>query len=343
MDTGHTVYHVNEESERRAQRLHIESTIVDTCNTAVWDEDYIVNRLVPSGVNVTVPTIASEFGYATTGTEIAGWFAMLRKFNRYLQKATSFEEVERAVAEGKVAVIYAFQSPKPLDGNLDLLEVYYELGVRVLQITYNYRGYAGDGCLERYDGGLSDWGIKLVERMNKLGMLIDLSHASPKTSVDVIEISVSPVIFSHSNCKSVVDNPRNIDNALVEKIKRTNGYIGVNVFLSMVSKDFNRTPTLDDVLNHVEHIVHIAGPEYVGFGLDRGEGMTSDMFESLNFPADSYASYSDSFDKHLVPEIRSVRQFMNLTRALVKRGYSDSEVEGILGGNFLRVLRQVVG
>lgn len=343
MNETYLMLEVDEASEKRAQRLHSESIIVDTCNTAVWDEGYIVNRLVPSGVNATVLTIASQFGYAGTGPDMAKWFSMMRKFKKYLLTATSCSDIEKAVSERKVAVIYAFQSPKPLDDNLELLEVYYELGVRVLQITYNYRGYAGDGCLERHDGGLSDWGMKLIERMNELGMIIDLSHTSPKTSADVMEISSQPVIFSHSDCKALVNNPRNIDDVSIKKIKDINGYIGINVFLSMISENFNRTPTLDEVLDHVDHVAKVAGPEYVGFGLDRGEGMTIDTFKSLNFPSDSYASYEDSFDRRLVPEIKSVCQFINLTRALVKGGYSDTEIGGILGGNFLRVFKQVVG
>jgi membrane dipeptidase len=334
---------VDEETEKRAQKLHSESIVVNSCDTSEWDEDYVVNRLGPSGVNVTVPTMASQFDYKGTGADLSPWFAKMRTFDKYLMKATSYADIEKALAAGKIAVIFAFQSAKPLDDNLDLLDIYYEMGVRVLQITYNYRGMSGDGCLESYDGGLSDWGARLVERMNKLGMLIDLSHASAKTSADVLEISTQPVIFSHSNCKALVNNPRNIDDNLIHAIQKKNGYIGINVLLSMVSEHFHSTPSLDEVLDHVDHISKTIGPSYVGFGLDRAEGMTREKYQSFGFPPDSYPSFDDAMHKHAVREIKSVRQFINLTRMLVKRGYSDSEVRNILGGNFLRVFKQVAG
>jgi membrane dipeptidase len=333
---------VDAKSEKRAQQLHSESIVVDTCNTAVWDQDYIVNRLVPSGVNVIVKTLTSRGAYAETGLQLAQWFSKMHMFSEHLVRGVSYSEIKKAMEEGKVAVIYALQSSQPLDDHLELLDVYYEMGVRVLQLTYNSRINAGDGCLERYDGGLSDWGMKLVEKMNKLGMVVDLSHTSPKTSADAIKASSQPVIFSHSNCRALVDNPRNIDDNLVKAIGKIDGYIGINSFLSMLTKDLNRTPSLDEVIAHVDHVAKTAGHHCVGFGLDRGEGRTLHQYQTSDFPPDSYPTW-DQRIKYLVKEIKSVRQFINLTRALVKRGYTDTEIKGILGGNFLRVFKQVVG
>ena len=339
MDRSYATVKVDAKTEERARRLHDGCLVVNACDTAEWTEDYVVNRLKPSGVNVTVPTMASHAGYAGTGEELASWFSRLRVLREHVARATCYADIERAVADGKVAAIYAFQSDRPLDGKLDLLDVYYEMGVRVLQITYNKRGYSGDGCLETFDGGLSDWGAKLVERMNELGMIIDLSHTSPKTSTDVLNITKQPVIFSHSNCKALINNIRNVDDTLLAGIKRCRGFVGINVLLSMVSKDFHRTPSIDELMDHVDYVAKTIGWEYVGFGLDRAEGMPKETWESFGFPPEHYPCYEDAVVNHAIQEVYSIRQFGNLTRMLVKRGYTDEQVKGILGGNFLRVFK----
>jgi len=347
LNQGLAVVQLDTESEKRAQRLYSDSIVVDTCHAAEWDEDYLVNRLAPSGINVVVRTIASrQGGYAETGPEMARWFSVMENCKEYLVKALCYNDIEKAVAEGKVAVIFAFQGSKPLDRKLELLDVYYQMGLRVLQLTYNNRDYAGDGCLESHDAGLSDWGKKLVERMNKLGAIVDLSHGSPKTTADAIEVSSDPVIHSHSNCKALVNNPRNVEDDLVKKLGETGGYIGINVWLSMLTDNFNCDPTLDDVLDHVDHAAKIGGPHCVGFGLDRAEGLTLEQYQAIGFPTGqggAYPTYERAFDTGLVKEIRGVGQFINLARALVKKGYIDTEITGILGGNFLRVFKRVVG
>jgi membrane dipeptidase len=326
--------------EATAQRIHRETMIVDTCNTAEWDDDYVIDRLAPSGVNVIVKTIASQTDYAETGSQIAPWFAKMRRYAKFLGKATDAREVDAVVADGRVAVIYALQNSKPLDEDIELIEVYYELGVRVIQLTYNYRGLAGDGCVERRDGGLSDWGVRLIEAMNDLGIVVDASHASPLTALDAIEVSRYPVILSHSNARAVVNNNRNVPDEVIKALGAKGGYMGLAVFLPMITEDRDRTPALEEFLAHIDHVNKIAGPGVVGFGLDRGEGRTLQQYSGFKFPTSTFPTWEQR-QRHLMPEIRSVSQFINLTRALVARGHSEEEIKGILGGNFMRVFRQV--
>lgn len=326
--------------ETIAQRIHRDALVVDSCNTAEWDETYIADRLVPSGINVIVKTIASQTAYAETGREIAPWFAKMRKYSESLTKVTNAREIEEAVRDGKVAVIYALQNSKPLDDDIGLLDVYYELGVRVIQLTYNYRGLAGDGCVERRDGGLSEWGVRLIEAMNDLGVVVDVSHASPQTALDAIEVSQFPVIFSHSNARAVVNNNRNVPDDVIRALGARGGYMGLAVFLPMITEDRDRTPTLDEFLKHVDHVNSVAGPGVVGFGLDRGEGRTLQQYSGFKFPTSTFPTWEQR-QRHLLPEIKSVSQFINLTRALVARGHPEDEIRSILGGNFMRVFRQV--
>ncbi len=328
--------------EDRAQRLHQSNPVVDTCNTAEWDDDYVMNRLKPSGVDVIVKTLAAHGDYSQSAPQLSHWFSKVHLYSDQLARVTSVDEINQAMNNGKVAVIYGLQNSSILNHELDMLEVIYELGIRVMQLTYNKRGLAGDGCLEGRDGGLSDWGAKLVERMNTMGILVDLSHASAQTARDVLSISTKPVIFSHSNCRALVDNPRNIDDQLIAELIQRNGYIGVAAFGSMISEDRDRTPSLREVIVHVDHVADLKGVANVGFGLDRGEGRTLRQYLNSDFPPDSYPTWEQR-NRHLIPELRSVYQFINLTRSLVERGYSDDQVAGILGGNFLRVFEEVVG
>lgn len=332
---------LSREMEERAQRLHRDNCVIDTCNTAEWDEDYILNRLKPSGVDVIVKTLAAHGDYMQSAMQLSKWFKKMREFKDHLVRVTSAEEISKARADGRIAVIYGLQNSEILNHNLDYVEVVHELGVRIMQLTYNKRGVAGDGCLESRDGGLSDWGVKLVERMNKLGILVDVSHASLQTARDVIEVSSVPVAFSHSNCSKLVSNPRNITDDVINDLIESNGYLGIAVFGSMISEDRNRTPSLEEVILHIDHVIQLGGEKNVGYGLDRGEGRTLRQYLNSDFPPDSYPTW-DQRNEHLVPEIRSVYQFINLTRLLVKKTYGDAQITGILGGNFLRVFGEVV-
>jgi membrane dipeptidase len=339
---GWPVVEVGEVEERRARQLHSASVVVDTCNTAaMWGEDYVRDRLVPSGVDVIVKSVPDIGDHHDTALQLAKVFAWIRKFGDHLSKAVSYSDIEKARSQGKIAVILGFQGSQPLNGLLDLLDVYYEMGIRVMQPTYNSRGYAGDGCLERIDGGLSNWGLKLVEKMNGLGMLIDLSHASSKTSKDILEVSEKAVLCSHSNCKALVNSPRNVEDELIQGIARRDGVIGITTFLPMVSEAWDRTPSIDEVMDHVDYVVSLVGCGHVGFGLDLPEGLTRSVYDTFDF-AHSYPSW-EQHSKHLIKEIESVVQARNLTRCLVKRGYSDDDIQAILGGNFLRLFRDVVG
>jgi membrane dipeptidase len=339
---GWPVVKVGETEESRAQHLHSDCVVVDACNTAaMWGEDYVRDRLVPSGVDVIVKSVPDIGDYRETAPQLARLFAWIREFADHLSKAVSYDDIKDARAQGKIAVILGFQGSQPLNGHLELLDVYYEMGIRVMQPTYNSRGYAGDGCLERIDGGLSNWGIKLVERMNELGMLVDLSHASTRTSRDILEVSERPVLCSHSNCKALVESPRNVDDSLIREIAKRAGVIGITTFLPMVSETWNRTPSIGEVMDHVDHVAALVGTEHVTFGLDLPEGLTSSAYSAFDF-SHSYPSW-EQHAEHLVREIETVLQARNLTRCLVQREYSDEDIQAILGGNFLRLFRDVVG
>jgi membrane dipeptidase len=210
------------------------------------------------------------------------------------------------------------------------------MGVRIIQLTYNERNPLGDGCTERTDAGLSDLGLEVIREMNRLGLLIDLSHVGYQTSMEAIETSHAPVIFSHSNARAICNSPRNLSDDQIRSVAARGGVVGVNDFPTFVSQD--ASPTIEHLLDHIDYLVHLVGDDHVGLGFDFSTE-TEDDYEYFKYKQDVYPkppwiypSGIDGFEK--IP---------NVTRGLVVRGYSDEAIRRILGGNFLRVFRQVWG
>ncbi len=326
-------------AETRARRLHREALIVDACNTAEWDENY-VRRLAASGVKCVWKTLASQHGPEGTLTDVARWLAVFDGHQRTLTPARAADEILEIVAAGRVAVVYAFQHTKPFDEDPRLVRVFYEMGLRVVQLTYNTRCTVGDGCLEASDAGLSAFGRDMVQTLNRLGIVIDLSHAGRRTAREAIEASAHPVVFSHANAHALVPNPRNVPDEIIRGLAARGGVIGIDAYLPHLSADLDQAPSVDDMIAHVDHVVQLVGPGHVGFGLDLGEGRTREQYQSFNFPAGSYPSWEQR-QRNKTRGLERIEQFGNLTAALVARGYADAEVLSILGGNFLRVFRQV--
>ena len=218
------------------------------------------------------------------------------------------------------------------------VDLFYGLGQRISQLTYNFRNLIGNGAFERHDDGLSEFGLGIVERMNKVGMAVDLGHAGDRTMLDAFEATKKPAIISHGNCREL--HPmcaRCVSDEAIRRLARTGGVIGVN-FISFMVKDQQPT-TPDDVVDHIDHIVKLVGIEHVGIGCDFG-------IESNDFlPQDQLQPWLKAADKRyrvhnreVVEGLHHARRFYNLTETLVRRRYTDEHIRLILGANFRRAL-----
>lgn len=233
--------------------------------------------------------------------------------------ATRAADIRRAKEEGKVAAILGLEGGEALDGLLATLRIYHRLGVRLLTLTWNRRNALADGLDEaRTDGGLTRLGVEVVEEMNRLGMLIDLAHLSPAGLADVLQVTTSPVIVSHANAQALYNHRRNLSDEQLRAVALTGGWIGATFVPHFIAP---QNATLDHLLEHIVHMVHVAGEDHVGLGSDH------DGFNLQD-------SLSDLPDVSYLPR---------LTDGLLRRGLSERVVEKVLGGNFLRVFEEVVG
>ena len=298
-------------------------------------------------LNVTTCHFEADFREACDNA--AQWVARTRAEEsewRLIERASDLIAAKEA---GKIGIVMGWQNMRPVEDDLDRLYLFHKLGLRVMQITYNYRNFLGDGCLETEASGLSVLGRDAVRLMNELGIAIDLSHVSERTSFDVIELSEKPVLATHANARALVDLPRNKSDDMIRAIARSGGVIGASVYGPMLwDGDTSRRPTIDDFVRHLEYLVEIAGIDHVGFGTDlpAAEDLAKTAFIAANRRLWSgISSYGDAFG-HDIParyalEANSHAKLPAVTEALVARGWRESDIAAYLGSNFARVLGEI--
>ncbi len=260
-------------------------------------------------------------------------------FKRFVQKhdellfCTVAGDIRRAKAANKVGVLATFQDSYCLGNDVQLIELFYELGVRMVQLTANDRNLIGDGCGEPNGAGLSKHGRLLVEELNRLGILIDLSHVGDRTRRDTLELSDGPVVFSHGNARGYCDNVRNVADDDIKLLAKRGGVIGATTYPTLCSWDSH--PTIDSFIDNVVYLVDLAGVDHVGLGLGQIEGV--ELEEYLQ-------KYPEMYGIDPWPEgVESVTAWPAILDKLSDRGYSDKEVAAIAGGNFLRVYGEALG
>lgn len=331
---------LSNEEKRRARELHERAIIIDNAQASYFNTEYF-KEVKKAGVTVAAITVAYNHNLSEAMKLIAEWN---RKITVNADKALLLshpDDVLCAKEEGKVAYMLAFQNTMPLEGNTALLELFCKLGIRMVQLTYNERSLAGDGCGERVDHGLSDFGREIVEEMNRLRMLVDLSHCGDRTTEEAIELAKFPV-FSHCNARALCSNVRNKPDEQIVAMAKKGGVIGVNAFPGFVKRtrtEIGEKPTVEDLLDHIEYLVNLVGHEHVGLGLDFIENAPQMEHEELKRRPDIWGLPSPSGLYEYPLGISSVSEIFNITLGLVARGYSDDEISTILGGSWLRLYK----
>ncbi|HEY2673180.1 MAG TPA: dipeptidase [Rugosimonospora sp.] len=323
-------------NDTEASRLHRSAIILDgTCPGAHWRAN--IETWLAGGTTCTVLTTGSPYPPAGALYDIAENYQFIRGDGR-LRLATSVADIRQAKAHGAMAVVLQFQGTQPLEYEPALIEAYWRMGIRIVQLAYNRRGPVCDGCEEPNDAGLSVLGRRVVAELNRLGIVVDVSHTGIRSSMEAIEASNAPVIASHSNATAVHRNQRNLPDELIRAIADSGGVMGMNGWPSFVSPD--RHPTLDQYIDHMAYIGDLVGIEHVALGLDYWSGTQAQYDEFIA----SGTWHPDNYPPPPWPYPQGIEDasgFPALTARLLERGFGEDAVRGILGENWLRVYGQV--
>jgi membrane dipeptidase len=350
------VAHAPVDYSERAVRLVTESLVIDmlsplTINGEVearWarspeqfsETDY--RTFIDSGIDVF--HIAVGVGGRDAFTNVLHFIAfhngLMAGRDEFFMRIDSAADFERARNEDKIGILIGLQNSAHFRTVNDV-DLFHQLGQRVSQLTYNSRNLIGNGSTERVDGGLSDFGVAVVERMNAVGMAVDVSHSGDRTTLDAMEVSKKPVLITHSNVRAFVNgHPRAKPDEAIRAMARTGGVMGITGVRNFVTLE--EPTTVEHLLDHFDHVRDLIGVEHLGVGSD------IDLQGYDDLPPDQYqqlkAGYKDTYafrDKIDIDEVAHPKRMFDLTEGLIRRGYTDDHIRGILGGNFARVLSDI--
>jgi membrane dipeptidase len=281
---------------------------------------YIEDRYVPdAGLRVALDQIARLYAE----TQACQQFAICKRFS----------EIQRARVTNKIALLITMEGAEPLGTDLNLLPIFYELGVRSIGLTHARSNAAGHGGIFASSGssqeGLTEFGRDLVRECEALGVIVDLAHINPAGFNDVLSMTSKPPIVSHTNVRNYYDIERNISDDQIKMIGERRGVIGVNSVLVSPRKEES---TMDRYVDHIEHIANLIGIEGVGIGFDFFE------FIYRQWPESKQKELAEKFTTpHFIPDLRNHSDARNLTRKLIERGFSDEQIEKILRENWMRI------
>src|SRR5262245_51877415 len=346
---------IDQEYSAKAIDLVKRATVIDmlsplTLNFGMQDKWYAnpelflpnVQKYKDSGINVfhIAVGIGGPDGYNQGLRFVSNWNAMIAGCDDVMMRIDSAADFDRVKSNGKIGVMIGIQNSDHFQ-RPDHVDFFWNLGQRVSQLTYNSRNWIGNGSTERRDEGLSDYGVAIVQRMNKVGMAVDVSHSGDQTTLDAVEVSTRPVLYTHSNCRALAPgHPRCKTDEAIKALGAKGGVMGITGVRMFVKVD--EPTTIEDVLNHFDHVKKLIGPEHLGVGSD----IDLDGYDDMP-PEDNKrlrAGYKGSYgfrEKIDVEGLDHPKRMFDLTDGLIRRKYSDNEIIGVLGGNFNRVLTEI--
>jgi membrane dipeptidase len=299
-----------------------------------------------SGITAMNVTVSAGNTLATL-RRMSPWFTNVERWPEVFRMVRSVDQLKDAKVTGRVGIVLGFQDTTPYEGDLSRIDLFHDLGVRVVQLTYNVRNLVGDGCLEPGNAGLSTYGHQVVERLNELGSIVDLSHCGKRTTSEGIKASTSPVGITHTGCNAVMPHPRSKDDEELRAAADKGGVIGIYLMPFLTP---GRVPTTGDVVTHIEHALNVCGEDHVGIGsdlsitpIDGSDEYWSKHrdFVSRRIAAGIAAPAEDPDMLFTVPELNSERRMDLIAAALASRGHNDRVIEKVIGGNWVRLCSEV--
>jgi membrane dipeptidase len=304
----------------------------------------VVDELLAAGISGCNWTVSSHSDETLAAiTKLTQFYWLFEQCADRVLLVEREADLVRAKREGKLGVVLGFQGGMPLGRNVHLVRVFHRLGVRILQLTYNEGNALAPGVLEPSDGPLTSLGRQVVQEMNRVGMVVDLSHVGRRASLDAIALSADPVTFSHSNPRALQDNPRNITDEQIRACAERGGVVGLATFSAFVGDTTQgRHPGLDDFFRQLDHVLDLVGPDHVGIGtdifIDPTDGVWWRAVTGRLYPE---VSQGMTYETHNIDGFMRHGDFPAVADAMLARGYDEATVARLLGDNWRRVFRQV--
>ena len=313
----------------------------------------ILNDAHRSGLTAVNCTFGYVFGpqdpYESTVADVAYWDRLVRENPRDLIKVLSVADIARAKAGNKIGVIYGFQNAAMMGQDAARVDTFADLGVRVIQLTYNNANQLGDGSMAPENRGLTRFGHEVVERLNANRVMVDLSHSGQQICLDAARASKQPISINHTGCRALTDLPRNKTDQELKLVADKGGFVGI-YFMPFLNLSGHASAA--DVVAHIEHALKVCGEDHVGIGTDGGTTQIDDLEaykaalakEHADRVAKGISAPGERADTHpFADDLRGPDQFRKLVRLLAARGHKPARIEKILGGNFVRYARDIWG
>jgi len=307
-----------------------------------------------TAISTTVGLVGNGPGrWDSVVSDIAGVEAAVDAYPHALSIVRRASDLAAARQAGRLAILLNTQDTTALDGDAGRVKALKDLGVRVLQLTYNKRNLCADGCLEPGNAGLSDFGRQVIHEANANHLLLDLSHGGQRTVFEAAQACTAPPAVTHSGCRDLVDNPRNIYDREMKAVADKGGVVGIYFmnYLRVASGGAPVDGRAEDVIRHVEHALQVCGEDHIGLGTDGG-------IPAVQVTDDLRAAYKSKYDFRVksgfftpgdapdiynwIPDYNTPHRFLNLGQDLAKRGWPTARIEKLVGGNFNRLLGEVL-
>ena len=315
--------------------------IIDGLNVSNWESENVYRDLNKGNVNAINATTATWENYSQTLDNIAVWYS---KFNNRtdISLVRKVDDIFKASDNGQVGIIIGFQNASPIENNLDYLYTFDELNVKIIQFTYHERNLLGNGCYERVDEGITNFGIDAIKIMNEVGILIDLSHVGIVTTMETIDYSEKPIAITHANPKSYHNVPRNKTDEALKLMASKGGIVGVTAIAPFLKK--GNASTVEDYVEAISYTVDLVGIDHVGVGTDFTQDQPEEFWRYIG--SQQGTKFPSTFTDVTTPSNYPINfetpdKFPVLIDTMENKGFSSEEIAKILGWNWIRVFQEV--
>lgn len=328
------------------QNIYDDAIVIDALNVSNWDSPAVFESLQAGRLTAINATLVTWENFQQAMDHIANWKLRFQERRKVITQIRSVSDILQAKKDGKVGIILGWQNSTPIENDLRRIELFRSLGIMIMQLTFHERNFIGNGCYERSDEGLSNFGIDAVQEMNRLGILIDLSHCGEKTTIEAIEMSSKPVAFTHAHARSYCEIARNKTDEALRLLAERGGVVGTPAFNRFLPS--GRGSTIEDFGAAIDDLVQRVGIDHVGIGTDFTQDQTQEFWDYIGsqqgtkLPSTFFESQKDYHKlAHSPKGLETPCKFPRIPDVLSNWGYEEEDIRKILGENWLNLLRRV--